>query len=80
MTDAARTTIECPVCGSHGTRLHHDIRASLLYSCMECLHEWKIEPADEPPDEADATISVAVRTHDGDDSAADSEARAVMKK
>jgi hypothetical protein len=29
--------------------LHHDIRASLLYSCENCLHEWQLDPAEEPP-------------------------------
>jgi hypothetical protein len=45
--NAAR--IACPVCGSTGDMLHHDIRASLIYSCQKCLHEWEIEPAGEPP-------------------------------
>jgi hypothetical protein len=40
--------IKCPVCGSHGRMLHHDIRASLLYSCQKCMHEWQIDPLDDP--------------------------------
>jgi hypothetical protein len=49
-------TIECPVCQSHGAALRHDIRASLLYFCQECQHEWQIHPKEEPI-EADPTIS-----------------------
>jgi len=49
-------TVECPVCHSHGAQLHHDIRSSLRYVCERCLHEWQIEPAEEPP-EVDPTIS-----------------------
>ena len=41
--------ITCPVCGSHGEMLHHDIRGSLVYSCKNCLHEWQLDPAEEPP-------------------------------
>ena len=29
--------------------LHHDVRASLLYSCQRCTHEWQIKPARYPP-------------------------------
>jgi hypothetical protein len=36
--------IMCPVCGSHGSMLHHDIRSSLVYSCLNCTHEWQIAP------------------------------------
>ena len=25
--------------------LHHDIRASLLYSYENCMHEWQLDPA-----------------------------------
>jgi hypothetical protein len=25
--------------------LHHDIRSSLVYSCLNCTHEWQIDPA-----------------------------------
>jgi hypothetical protein len=32
--------------------LRHDLRASLVYACKVCLHEWQIDPADEPPEEA----------------------------
>jgi hypothetical protein len=49
MTTTAPPLIRCPVCGSHGSMLHHDIRASLVYSCKYCLHEWQIDPEDEPP-------------------------------
>ena len=41
--------IRCPVCGAIGSMLHHDIRASLLYSCENCMHEWQLDPAEEPP-------------------------------
>ena len=41
--------ITCPVCGSHGEMLHHEVRASLVYSCRNCLHEWQLDPAEEPP-------------------------------
>ena len=29
--------------------IHHDIRASLFYSCLACLHEWQIDATAEPP-------------------------------
>jgi hypothetical protein len=28
--------------------IHHDIRASLIYSCENCTHEWQIDAAEEP--------------------------------
>jgi hypothetical protein len=40
--------IECPVCDAHGAMLHHDVRAPLVYSCLKCMHEWQIDPAEEP--------------------------------
>lgn len=40
--------VTCPVCGSDGPELRHDIRSSLLYSCDKCEHEWQIDPEDEP--------------------------------
>ena len=43
--------IVCPVCGSHGQRLHRDIRASLVYTCMACQHEWQIDPTAEPEED-----------------------------
>jgi hypothetical protein len=49
MTTTAPPIVRCPVCGAHGSMLHHDIRGSLVYSCKKCLHEWQIDPADEPP-------------------------------
>jgi hypothetical protein len=49
MTTTAPPIVKCPVCGSQGSMLHHDIRASLVYSCANCLHEWQIDPAEEPP-------------------------------
>lgn len=49
MTPITTLIITCPVCGSEGDMLHHDIRASLVYSCANCLHEWEINPAEEPP-------------------------------
>jgi len=27
--------------------LHHDVRASLIYACQQCMHEWQIDPAEE---------------------------------
>jgi hypothetical protein len=39
--------IRCPVCGSDSAMLHHDIRCSLLYRCLQCEHEWQIDPTDE---------------------------------
>jgi uncharacterized Zn finger protein len=47
--------IACPVCGSSREQLHRDHRASLVYSCMTCCHEWQIDPADEPA-ERDLTV------------------------
>jgi len=45
--------ITCPVCAASGTMIRHDIRSSLIYSCLQCTHEWQIEPvggaATEPP-------------------------------
>ena len=37
--------ITCPVCAASGAMIHHDIRSSLIYSCLHCTHEWQIEPA-----------------------------------
>jgi len=28
--------------------LHHDLRSPLVYSCQKCLHEWEIDPGEEP--------------------------------
>jgi DNA-directed RNA polymerase subunit RPC12/RpoP len=53
--------IRCPVCGSHGEMLHHDIRASLVYSCQMCMHEWQIDPAEEPLP-ADSMVAERPRT------------------
>jgi hypothetical protein len=39
----------CPVCGSGGAGLHHDNRCSLRYVCQQCLHDWQIDAAEEPP-------------------------------
>lgn len=50
MTAIAPPIIRCPVCESDGDMLHHDIRAPLVYSCRNCLHEWEIARAEEPPD------------------------------
>ena len=36
--------IRCPVCAASGRMIHHDIRSSLVYSCLNCTHEWQIEP------------------------------------
>ena len=49
MTDSSMTIttllITCPVCAASGRMIHHDIRSSLVYSCLKCTHEWQIEPA-----------------------------------
>ena len=37
--------ITCPVCAASGALIHHDIRSSLVYSCLNCTHEWQIDPA-----------------------------------
>jgi hypothetical protein len=47
--DSCPSVITCPVCGSDGPALRHDIRSSLLYICEQCEHEWRIDPAGEPP-------------------------------
>jgi transposase-like protein len=39
----------CPVCGSDGADIRHDIRCSLLYRCERCNHEWQIDFGEEPP-------------------------------
>jgi hypothetical protein len=44
MTTTAPPIITCPVCGASGSMLHHDIRSSLVYSCLNCTHEWEIDP------------------------------------
>ena len=61
MTTTAPPIIRCAVCGSHDSMLHHDIRSSLAYSCKKCLHEWQIDPAEEPP-QADSTVAERPRT------------------
>jgi hypothetical protein len=53
--------VVCPVCESYGAMLHHDLRAPLVYSCQKCLHEWQIDPADEPL-QADRTNDTATGT------------------
>jgi len=47
MTATSPRIVKCPVCQSDEF-IHHDVRASLLYSCRNCSHEWQISPADEP--------------------------------
>lgn len=37
--------ITCPVCAASGAMIRHDIRSSLVYSCLNCTHEWQIAPA-----------------------------------
>ena len=61
MTVTATPIIKCPVCQSHGEMVHHDIRAPLVYSCKNCLHEWQIDPAEQAP-EADPTVAERPRT------------------
>ena len=46
-TGAYPLIIECPVCGSDGAEIRHDIRSSLIYSCQQCEHEWQIDPTEE---------------------------------
>ena len=50
MTESSTTTvtllITCPVCAASGAMIHHDVRSSLVYSCLHCTHEWQIEPVD----------------------------------
>jgi len=60
MTTIAAPIIKCPVCESHGAMLHHDIRAALVYSCQKCMHEWEIDPAEEPP-QADSRLPERTR-------------------
>jgi hypothetical protein len=54
MTTTSTSVVKCPECGSHDEMLRHDPRASLVYACKVCLHEWQIDPADEPRDEVPA--------------------------
>lgn len=61
MTITTAPVIKCPVCASQGDKLHHDIRAPLVYACMNCLHEWEIEASMEPP-QADLTTAECPRT------------------
>jgi len=44
MTTTAPPIVTCPVCGAYGSMLHHDIRSSLVYSCLNCTHEWQLDP------------------------------------
>ena len=47
MNSSTTTTallITCPVCAASGAMIHHDIRSSLVYSCLNCMHEWEIDP------------------------------------
>ena len=53
MADKTQHLVQCPVCGADGAQLQHDLRAPLVYSCQRCLHEWQLDPADEPPQEPD---------------------------
>ena len=61
MTSDTRPFISCPVCGAYRSMLHHDVRASLLYSCQRCTHEWLIAPPVTPPplhsDSGDGDVS-----------------------
>jgi len=61
MTTTAPAIIKCPVCESHGEMLHHDIRAPLVYSCSNCLHEWEIQSADVAADDAVVTFLADAR-------------------
>jgi Zn finger protein HypA/HybF involved in hydrogenase expression len=47
MTPTTPRIIVCPVCDSEGATLHHDPRATLVYSCPRCLHEWQVNPDEE---------------------------------
>lgn len=58
---AIPTIIHCPVCESYGAVLRHDLRASLVYCCQDCLHEWQIESAEDRR-EAEPGISESPRT------------------
>jgi hypothetical protein len=64
MTTTDPTTIWCPVCASHDAMLRHDIQASLVYCCHNCLHEWQLDAAEESPDRrrgiADRPVSCEV--------------------
>lgn len=42
------TIVVCPVCDAEGLTLHHDLRATLVYSCPHCLHEWQVDPDEKP--------------------------------
>lgn len=63
MTDSSMTTmtllIRCPVCAASGAMIHHDLRSSLVYSCLNCAHEWEIDPV------GPATTEPAGREHSG---------------
>lgn len=61
MVVTAPPIICCPVCDAHGAILRHDIRASLVYTCQTCMHEWQIDAADEPP-QADSMVAESPRT------------------
>ena len=61
MTATVASIIRCPVCESHGAMLHHDLRAPLIYSCQKCMHEWQIDPAEEPA-QANPIVAKVPRT------------------
>jgi hypothetical protein len=54
--------VTCPVCESYGAMLRHDLRAPLVYSCQQCMHEWQIDAASEPP-QADQANDTATWLH-----------------
>ena len=62
MSPTHPTVVSCPVCASYGSALSHDVRASLVYYCHDCRHEWQIAPADELPEDEPAVSTHAART------------------
>jgi hypothetical protein len=65
MTATIQHIVTCPVCQSDEF-IHHDVRASLVYSCRNCSHEWQISPADEPPAGDPAVVEPATMPPAGD--------------
>ena len=61
--ESTRCTITCPVCQAYGALLRHDIRASLVYFCQRCQHEWQIDPSEEPLEPDDTMSPGPLRGH-----------------
>jgi len=71
MTTTTPPIVTCPVCGADGSLLHHDVRSSLVYSCLKCTHEWQVDRL--VATTADLQGKCAEVDSDGDATAVDSD-------